>query len=178
MGARPAAGTPVRESKRVRLLSRLRQSPLLRSAGLRFAALYAIIFGLSALALAIFLWWATAGLLNRQVEAAINADAQGLGERYQEGGIPALILTIQDRLSQSVDENAIYLLVDSDLHPIAGNLSIAGRRKSRPPTAGSSLRSSAATTRRSPGCIATTCRAASTSSSAATWARGPSYVRC
>jgi signal transduction histidine kinase len=115
---------PAQESKRGRLLSRLRRSPLLRSAGLRFAALYAIIFGLSALALAIFLWWATAGLLNRQVEAAINADAQGLGERYEEGGIPALILTIQDRLSQSVDENAIYLLADGDLHPIAGNLDI------------------------------------------------------
>jgi signal transduction histidine kinase len=114
--------TPGRESKRGRLLSRLRRSPLLRSAGLRFAALYAIIFGLSALALAIFLWWATAGLLNRQVEAAINADAQGLGERYEEGGIPALILTIQDRMSQNVDENAIYLLADSDLHPLAGNL--------------------------------------------------------
>jgi signal transduction histidine kinase len=121
-GGKKGALAPVRESKRVRLLSRLRRSPLLRSAGLRFAALYAIIFGLSAFALAIFLWWATAGLLNRQVEAAINADSQGLGERYQEGGIPALILTIQDRLSQSVDENAIYLLVDSDLHPIAGNL--------------------------------------------------------
>jgi signal transduction histidine kinase len=109
------------ESRR-RLLLRLRRSSLLRSAGLRFAALYAIIFGLSALALAIFLWWATAGLLNRQVEAAINADAQGLGERYEEGGIPALILTIQDRLSQNVDENAIYLLVDGEFQPIAGNV--------------------------------------------------------
>lgn len=112
----------MRLSRRLPSLHDLRESPLLRSAGLRFAALYAVIFGLSAVALAIFLWWATAGLLNRQVEAAINADAQGLGERYQEGGIPALILTIQDRISQNVDQNAIYLLVDGDLHPIAGNI--------------------------------------------------------
>ncbi|MCB8874857.1 sensor histidine kinase [Acidisoma silvae] len=125
----PRAGTVARVphcpgDRRRAFFARLRGSPLLRSAGLRFAALYAIIFGLSAVALAIFLWWATAGLLNRQVEAAINADAQGLGERYQEGGVPALILTIQDRLSQNVDENAIYLLADNDLHPIAGNLAI------------------------------------------------------
>jgi hypothetical protein len=113
---------PGQKRDRRRFLFRLRRSSLLRSAGLRFAALYAIIFGLSALALAIFLWWATAGLLNRQVEAAINADSQGLGERYEEGGIPALILTVQDRLSQHVDDNAIYLLTDSDFHPIAGNL--------------------------------------------------------
>ncbi|WP_284944256.1 sensor histidine kinase [Acidisoma cladoniae] len=118
----PKAGVlPMPDARRVFLTS-LRRAPFLRSAGLRFAALYAIIFGLSALALAIFLWWATAGLLNRQVEAAINADAQGLGERYQEGNLPALVVTIQDRLAQSIDDNAIYLLVDDSLQKVAGNL--------------------------------------------------------
>ncbi|HUZ64647.1 MAG TPA: ATP-binding protein [Acetobacteraceae bacterium] len=95
---------------------------LLRSAGVRFAFLYAMVFGASALALALFLWWATAGLLDRQVQAAINADAQGLAERYHEGGLPALVATIQNRLAQNVDDNAIYLLVDAALHPIVGNL--------------------------------------------------------
>jgi hypothetical protein len=118
----PKAGVLPMSGARPAMFSSLRRAPFLRSAGLRFAALYAIIFGLSALALAIFLWWATAGLLNRQVEAAINADAQGLGERYQEGSLPALIVTIQDRLAQSIDDNAIYLLVDDSLQKIAGNL--------------------------------------------------------
>ena len=66
----------------------------------------------SATALALFLWWATAGLLDRQTEAAINADAQGLSEHWADGGLPALVVTIEDRLAQNIDDDAIYLLVD------------------------------------------------------------------
>ena len=99
-----------------------RPRALLRSAGVRFAMLYAALFGLSALALAMFLWWATAGLLDRQVDAAIRADAQGLHEQWDDGGLPALVLTIRDRLAGNVDDDAIYLLVDAAGHRIAGNL--------------------------------------------------------
>ena len=94
----------------------------LRSAGVRFAALYAALFGVSALALAVFLWWATAGLLDRQVDAAIHADAQGLIEQWNDGGLPAVVLTIRDRLAGNIDDDAIYLLVDASLHRVAGNL--------------------------------------------------------
>lgn len=95
---------------------------LLRSAALRFAIVYAILLAISATALALFLWWATAGLLDRQTEAAVRADAQALTERYHQGGVAALILTIEDRLAQDVDDNAIYLLVGPDMRRIAGNL--------------------------------------------------------
>ncbi len=95
---------------------------LLHSAGFRFAMVYAALLALSAAALALYLWWATAGLLDRQTESAIRADVQGLSERWDEGGLPALVLTIKDRLEQNVDDDAIYLLVDQAQHPIAGNL--------------------------------------------------------
>jgi signal transduction histidine kinase len=95
-----------------------------RSAGLRLALLHALLFGLSALALVLFLWWETAGLLDRQVEAAIRADAQGLSERWDEGGLPALIQTIHDRLVENVDDDAIYLVVDGAGRRITGNLEI------------------------------------------------------
>ncbi len=85
---------------------------LLRSAGVRFAAIYALLLAVSAAALALFLWWATAGLLDRQTEAAIQADAQSLSERFAAGRLPALVLTIEDRLTQNVEDDAIYLLVD------------------------------------------------------------------
>jgi signal transduction histidine kinase len=88
----------------------------------RFAAIYAALLALSASALAMFLWWETAGLLDRQTEAAIRADAQGLSERWTEGGLPALVLTIDDRLTQNVDDDAIYLLVDGQYRRLAGNL--------------------------------------------------------
>src|SRR5580693_8763481 len=92
-----------------------RTPDLLHSAGFRFAMVYAVLLALSAAALALYLWWATAGLLDRQTEAAIRADAQGLSERWDEGGLPALVLTIRERLEQNIDDDALYLLVNSDL---------------------------------------------------------------
>jgi signal transduction histidine kinase len=95
---------------------------LLRSASIRFAVIYAGLLAISTAMLAMFLWWATAGLLNRQVDAAIRADARGLMERWEEGGIPSLVLTINDRLAENLDDDAIYLLVNPELQPLAGNL--------------------------------------------------------
>jgi signal transduction histidine kinase len=96
---------------------------LFRSAGFRFGAIYALLLAVSAVALALFLWWATAGLLDRQTEAAIYADAQDLAARWSDGGLPALAATIDDRLAQNVDDDAIYFLADPAMHRIAGNLS-------------------------------------------------------
>jgi signal transduction histidine kinase len=95
---------------------------LFRSAGFRFGAIYALLLAISATGLALFLWWATAGLLERQTQAAINADAQGLSERWAEGGLSSLIVTIEDRLAQNVDDDAIYFLADRNMRRVAGNL--------------------------------------------------------
>ena len=95
---------------------------LFRSAGFRFGAIYALLLAISAIALSIFLWWATAGLLDRETEAAIFADAKDLDARWQEGGMRALASTIDDRMAQNVDEDQIYLLTDKSMYRIAGNL--------------------------------------------------------
>ena len=95
---------------------------LWRSAGLRLATVYAALFAISALTLVVFLWLATAGLLDRQVEAAIRADAQGLSEQWQSGGLASLQATIEERLATNIDDDAIYLLVDADMKVLAGNL--------------------------------------------------------
>jgi signal transduction histidine kinase len=95
---------------------------LIRSASLRFAALYGALFAASSLALVLFFWWATAGVLDRQVEAAIDADAQFLVERWSEGGVPALVLTVQERLAENVDDDAIYMLSDALGRRVAGNM--------------------------------------------------------
>lgn len=94
----------------------------LHSAALRFAAVYVLLFGLSALALAIFLWWQTAGVLDRETDNAIAADVQSLADRWNQGGLAGLIITIENRLAENVDDNAIYLLVDPSLQRVAGNL--------------------------------------------------------
>ena len=93
-----------------------------RSAGVRLAVAYAGLFGLSALALVVVLWFATLGLLNGQVDAAIRADALGLAERWQDGGPQALLSTIAERLAGNVDEDAIYLVVDAEGRHVTGNL--------------------------------------------------------
>jgi signal transduction histidine kinase len=95
---------------------------LVLSAGVRFGMIYAGVFALSTLALAVFLWWSTAGLLDRQTAAAINADTQGLRERYADGGLLALEDTIEQRLIANVDDDALYLLTDPAVHKLAGNL--------------------------------------------------------
>ena len=77
----------------------IRRLGLLHSAGVRFAAIYAVLLSLSVGALALFLWWETAGLLNRQTDAAIATDAQSLAEHWEMGGLRALAQTIEDRLS-------------------------------------------------------------------------------
>lgn len=93
-----------------------------RSAGIRLALAYGALFGLSTLALVAFLWSATAVLLNRQVDAAIAADAQGLVERWEQGGAAALQAAIKDRLDEDVDEDAIYFLADAARRRVAGDL--------------------------------------------------------
>ena len=95
---------------------------MIRSASLKLAAVYGILFAASAFALVFFLWWATTGLLDRQVEAAIRADAQGLSEQWEDGGVPNLVFTIKQRLVENVDDDAIYLLTDALQRVIAGNL--------------------------------------------------------
>lgn len=95
---------------------------LWRSAGIRFAVIYALLLSASAAALALFLWWSTAGLLDRQTAAAIQADAQSLAEHFERGEVAALILTIEERLAQNVEDDAIYLLVSPSGQRLAGNL--------------------------------------------------------
>lgn len=95
---------------------------LFRSAGVRLAVAYGGLFALSTLTLVLFLWWATLGLLNDQVDAAIRADAQGLSERWRDGGTAALLSTIATRLAGDFDDDAIYFVLDPTGRSVAGNL--------------------------------------------------------
>lgn len=95
---------------------------LWRSAGLRLALIYAVLFAVSALALELFLWFETSALLDRQLESAILTDVRGLTEQFDDGGLPGLIGTVRDRLATNVDDDAVYLLVDDYGRPLAGNL--------------------------------------------------------
>ena len=94
----------------------------LRSAGIRFAIVFAMLLTAGAAGISLWLWWATAGLLDRQTEAAITTDAVSLSDRWSRGGLSSLATTIEDRLAQNVDDDALYLLVDPLGRRVAGNL--------------------------------------------------------
>jgi signal transduction histidine kinase len=110
--------TPVQRQQRVKK----RAKPLIRSAGIRLALVYATVFGLSAFALAFSLWYSTIGLLQRQVEVTIRNDATALGDHFTVGGLPSLAIAIQNRLADTPDGDAIYLLEDPQGKHIIGNL--------------------------------------------------------
>ena len=95
---------------------------LLRSAGFRLALSYALVFGASALLLIVVLWISSINILTRQVDAAIDADAQGLSEQWDEGRAPALLETIQNRIQGDPDNVSLYLMLDPFGRRVAGNL--------------------------------------------------------
>ncbi len=103
------------------------QPRLLRSAGFRFAVLFAALFATAFVALVAMLWWATAGALVRQADAAIRADAIALAERYRDAGRPGLIEAIEERLAVDVQNESIYMLVET-----ASNRRLAGNLDRRP----------------------------------------------
>ena len=86
------------------------------------ASVYAALFSLSAVVFMLFVWWATAGLLERQVEGAIRADARVLSEHWIEGGLASLVINIRERLEQDVDDASLYLLEDEAGDRLAGNV--------------------------------------------------------
>lgn len=94
----------------------------LRSAGFRFALLFAVVFSSAAAGFAFVLWFATAGSLDRQTDAALRTDALGLMERWREGGPGAVSDAIAERLAADVENHAIYLLLDPRGVRVAGNL--------------------------------------------------------
>lgn len=101
-----------------------RRGLLVQSAGVRFALIYALVFGASAFLLAAALWYSTLGLLQGQAQDAVRNDSQTLLEHYQIGGIESLDMAIANRLHRSTDPDGIYLLANSEGDLLEGNLDL------------------------------------------------------
>nr|WP_256476460.1 ATP-binding protein [Siccirubricoccus soli] len=85
-------------------------------------------FACAAVALVAVLWWATAGALDRQTDAAVRADAVALTERWREAGVTGLAEAIEERLAVDVENESIYLLMEAE-----GNRRLAGNLDRWPP---------------------------------------------
>jgi signal transduction histidine kinase len=120
---RTAAGRPAPQLVR----RRVQQHPgplwrLLSSASFRIALLFAALFLLAGLAFTGVLWWGTAGTLERQIDAAIRADAFALAERWRDNGDDAVADAIGERLALDAEDQTAYLLAAPDGRRLAGNL--------------------------------------------------------
>lgn len=95
---------------------------LLRSTSVQLALGYALLFIVSSAALGGFLWWRTAGYLDREIDAVIVADTRAIGDRLRDFGLAGAVTAVTERVLQTADERAIYLLATPVLTPVAGNL--------------------------------------------------------
>lgn len=96
---------------------------LFHSYTLRLALLYAVIFSGSTLILFYFFYIFTASYMTQQMDNTIEAEIQGLAERYDNEGLEGLTQLIADRVSrQQATGNSIYLLTTYTLQPLVGNL--------------------------------------------------------
>jgi signal transduction histidine kinase len=77
---------------------------------------------ISTFAVAVFLYWATIGFLQRQTDSTIEVEITGLREQYGLLGLNGLSRVIGDRILSGKDPEALYLFANRQLRPLAGNM--------------------------------------------------------
>jgi signal transduction histidine kinase len=95
---------------------------LLRSSTFRLALLYTGLSVGSVILLLGFIYWATAGYMDRQTDETIEAEIRGLAEQYRRRGLTGLSRIILERISHDPNGASVYLLTNKDSSPIVGNL--------------------------------------------------------
>lgn len=99
------------------------QTNLLGSSTFRLALLYLVLFAGSVLLLLAFIYWSTVSFMTDQVDTTIETEIVGLSEQYREGGLNALVRTIEDRVERNPTGSSLYLFTNQRGRPLAGNLS-------------------------------------------------------
>ncbi len=93
---------------------------ILKTSTFRLAAIYLIVFALSVGAILTYVYYNTAGLLERQTDSTIRAEIQALADQYRILGLPGIVDTIQRRSSER--GGGVYLLANGQGVRVAGNL--------------------------------------------------------
>lgn len=93
---------------------------LFHTSTFRLSAVYLIVFILSVGAILAYIYWNTAGLLERQTDETIRAEVQGLADQYRIRGLDGVLDTVRRRSSD--ESGSIYLLTTPEGVRMAGNL--------------------------------------------------------
>jgi signal transduction histidine kinase len=88
----------------------------------RLAALYFLVFAISVLGVLLFVYLSSAGFVERQTEATLDAEITGLAEQYAQRGLSGLIQIVAARSAGDRGDAMIYLVTDPDGQPLAGNI--------------------------------------------------------
>ena len=88
----------------------------------RLAGLYFAVFALSVLGVLFFVYWASADFVERQTEATLNAEITGLSEQYAQRGLSGLIQIVAARSAGDRGDGMLYLVINRDGRPLAGNI--------------------------------------------------------
>ena len=86
----------------------------------RLAAIYLLVFAISAGAILGYVYYTTVGLLERQTEDTIHAEVLGLADQYRLFGLTGLAETVRRRSIET--GGAIYLLQGPNQNHVEGNL--------------------------------------------------------
>ncbi len=95
---------------------------LFKSTAFQLALLYTVLFAASVLFLLGFIYWATVGFMSEQIDETIQAEIQGLAEQYRRQGLRGMVSVINERVINNPQGETVYLLVNPDKEPLAGNL--------------------------------------------------------
>ena len=93
---------------------------LLKTTTFRLALVYLVLFGVSVFLLLSFVYWSTAGIANSQTDDTIDAEITGLSEQYRSQGLTGLVTVVRERAENQ--RQSLYLLVNQENNPLAGNL--------------------------------------------------------
>ena len=100
-----------------------RAASVWRTTAFRFATIYTGVFAL-AMALGLgSVYWGTIRVIELQTDAAITGEIRALSERFQEGGLPALVQAVEARTGPDATADNAYIVVGPDKRRLAGNLS-------------------------------------------------------
>ncbi len=111
----------------------MRLPRLLRTSVFQLTLVYMALFGVSVIALFVFIYWSTIGYLERQTNAVILAEMEGIVEQYRERrSVLGLIDVIGNRIRNDPSGRSVYQLVDSQLNPLVGNIGFWPREFDQP----------------------------------------------
>ena len=100
----------------------MRLPRLFRTTSFRLSALFALIFGLSAVAVGVFVYINVKATLDRQEHARVEADALALKAEYDSGGMRDMMTAIGERQHNKIAGGLNYTIFRPDGTRLYGNL--------------------------------------------------------